>query len=76
MRPFVILGSYFGFDESLPTSRSGGKAKVLEEIKRKYQLGSIVMIGDGMNDFEAIEASAQSVSILRATHIHPRAKKK
>lgn len=48
---FSEQGKYIGFDEAEPTSRSGGKPRVLGQLKMKYN--KIVMIGDGMTDMEA-----------------------
>jgi phosphoserine phosphatase len=44
-------GEYGGFDESQPTSRTGGKPTVVAEIKKKHK--TVVMIGDGATDMEA-----------------------
>lgn len=46
-------GSYAGFDESEPTSRSGGKALAIEKLKRAHGYTTLVMIGDGATDLEA-----------------------
>eukprot|EP00795_Rhopilema_esculentum_P015492 gene15492-6745_t len=46
-------GDYIGFDKDEPTSASHGKAKVVEHLKFKYQYKQLVMIGDGLTDFEA-----------------------
>ena len=32
----VAIGVYKGFDEMEPTSRSGGKPRVLEKLKKKH----------------------------------------
>lgn len=50
---FFYDGSYAGFDESQPTSRSGGKAEVVRILKEKNGCSSVVMIGDGATDMEA-----------------------
>ncbi|KAB0799978.1 hypothetical protein PPYR_07858 [Photinus pyralis] len=50
---FSDSGEYAGFDINEPTSRSGGKGKVIEELKRLHGYKSVVMIGDGMTDLEA-----------------------
>ena len=52
-RFYFLLGDYAGFDKNEPTSQSGGKAKVIQELKSKYKYDKIVMIGDGMTDAEA-----------------------
>ncbi|KAL5477623.1 hypothetical protein EMCRGX_G024442 [Ephydatia muelleri] len=44
-------GTYLGFDESLPTSESGGKGKVISSLKNKHQ--TVVMVGDGITDLES-----------------------
>ena len=36
-KPDYPLGEYRGFDESQPTSRSGGKPTVVAEIKKKHK---------------------------------------
>eukprot|EP00850_Spirogloea_muscicola_P005067 SM000022S07281 [mRNA] locus=s22:901995:903395:- [translate_table: standard] len=46
-------GSCAGFDPSEPTSRSGGKAAVIERIKREHGHKLLVMMGDGATDLEA-----------------------
>lgn len=46
-------GTYKGFDEKEPTSRTGGKPRALEEIKTRINAQTIVMIGDGVTDMEA-----------------------
>eukprot|EP01098_Paradermamoeba_levis_P003917 TRINITY_DN1730_c0_g1_i1.p1 TRINITY_DN1730_c0_g1~~TRINITY_DN1730_c0_g1_i1.p1 ORF type:complete len:132 (+),score=32.38 TRINITY_DN1730_c0_g1_i1:72-467(+) len=45
-------GSYQGFDENEPTSRSGGKATVIQTIKEKWKVNDVVMVGDGSTDLE------------------------
>jgi phosphoserine phosphatase len=42
-----------GFDESQPTSRSGGKKNVIETLKKQFGYERLVMIGDGATDLEA-----------------------
>jgi phosphoserine phosphatase len=46
-------GDFMGFDESQPTSESGGKRKVVEILKANYGYKHILMIGDGVTDLEA-----------------------
>uniref|UniRef100_A0A915EF63 Phosphoserine phosphatase n=1 Tax=Ditylenchus dipsaci TaxID=166011 RepID=A0A915EF63_9BILA len=50
---YLVTGQYSGFDESEPTSCSGGKAKVCEQLRKKYDYKTIVMVGDGATDAEA-----------------------
>ena len=46
-------GSYVGFDEDEMTSDSGGKGRVIEYLKKKYNYQRLIMIGDGATDMEA-----------------------
>lgn len=50
---FYFDGTYAGFDENQPTSRSGGKARVIEILREKFDHSVIVMVGDGVTDLEA-----------------------
>ncbi|MEC9249950.1 MAG: HAD-IB family phosphatase [Pseudomonadota bacterium] len=45
-----------GLDEDIPLSRNGGKTEVLNLIAGQFD--QVVMIGDGMTDFEAYEGGA------------------
>jgi phosphoserine phosphatase len=49
---FDDKGNYAGFDENEPTSRAGGKAVVVGNLKAKGY-DPIVMVGDGATDMEA-----------------------
>lgn len=49
---FNTNGSYAGFDVNEPTSRAGGKAVVVEGLK-KSGLSPVIMVGDGATDMEA-----------------------
>eukprot|EP01134_Creolimax_fragrantissima_P008102 CFRG8102T1 len=49
---FNEVGEYAGFDSSEPTSRTGGKPKVIEMLIASG-LKRVVMIGDGATDMEA-----------------------
>jgi len=46
-------GEFTGFDATEPTSRSGGKALAIEQIKKERGYQTLVMIGDGATDLEA-----------------------
>lgn len=50
---FFFDGEYAGFDEHQMTSRSGGKGAAVRELKEKYGYETVVMIGDGITDWEA-----------------------
>jgi phosphoserine phosphatase len=50
---FNADGSYRGYDENYPTTRSGGKPEVVLKLKNELRPASTVMIGDGVSDLEA-----------------------
>lgn len=49
---FDADGSYAGFDETYPTTRSGGKPEIVERLKLELKPARIVMVGDGVSDLE------------------------
>ncbi|XP_071648696.1 phosphoserine phosphatase isoform X2 [Temnothorax longispinosus] len=50
---FFFTGEYAGFDESQPTSKSGGKGEVIRLIKKEKGFKIVVHVGDGSTDLEA-----------------------
>ncbi|KAF5289106.1 hypothetical protein FQA39_LY15208 [Lamprigera yunnana] len=50
---FYYTGKYAGYDEEQPTSKSGGKGVVIDSLKKKYGYQNLVMIGDGITDWES-----------------------
>ncbi|KAI3955137.1 hypothetical protein MKX01_034166 [Papaver californicum] len=50
---FGNSGEFVGFDKNEPTSRSGGKATAVENLRKSHQYKKMVMIGDGATDLEA-----------------------
>merc|ERR1719353_528855 len=46
-------GSFKSHLDSEPTSRAGGKAKVVADLKAKHGYKTVVMVGDGATDMEA-----------------------
>lgn len=50
---FFFKGEYQSFDENEYTSESGGKARVIDFIKKKHGYDKVVMIGDGWTDYES-----------------------
>ncbi|RZB66646.1 phosphoserine phosphatase [Asbolus verrucosus] len=50
---FYYTGEYAGFDENEPTSKSGGKAVVINLLKDRHNYENVVLIGDGATDLEA-----------------------
>jgi phosphoserine phosphatase len=49
-----VTGMYKGFDYTQPTSESGGKARACETILRTGAHRTLVMVGDGATDMEAV----------------------
>lgn len=49
---FDESGAYTGYDESYPTTRSGGKPEVIRQLKAELQPSCVVMVGDGVSDLE------------------------
>ncbi|MDQ8187919.1 HAD-IB family phosphatase [Pelagicoccus sp. SDUM812002] len=49
---FDLDGSYAGFDGNCPTSRMGGKMKVIDADKAALGAEKTVMVGDGSSDLE------------------------
>ncbi|KAF8005735.1 hypothetical protein BT93_K0118 [Corymbia citriodora subsp. variegata] len=50
---FGSSGEFVGFDTNEPTSRSGGKAAAVQQIRKAHGYKALVMIGDGATDLEA-----------------------
>ncbi|CAO2818492.1 unnamed protein product [Amaranthus hypochondriacus] len=50
---FGDSGEFQGFDENEPTSRSGGKAVAVQQIRKAHGYRILGMIGDGATDLEA-----------------------
>ncbi|XP_056000487.1 phosphoserine phosphatase-like isoform X2 [Ostrea edulis] len=51
---FYFNGDYAGFDETQPTSSSGGKSIVARIIKKEHGHKMLVVVGDGATDMEAV----------------------
>ncbi|XP_019710005.1 phosphoserine phosphatase, chloroplastic isoform X2 [Elaeis guineensis] len=49
---FGSSGEFLGFDTTEPTSRSGGKATAVQQIRKAHGYKKLVMIGDGATDLE------------------------
>ncbi|KAE8815307.1 Phosphoserine phosphatase, chloroplastic [Hordeum vulgare] len=54
---FGTSGEYAGFDTTEPTSRSGGKAVAVQQIRQDRGYKTLVMIGDGATDLEVTMTS-------------------
>jgi phosphoserine phosphatase len=50
---FAEDGSYVGFDETYPTTRSGGKPEIVQRLRAELRPAAVVMVGDGVSDLEA-----------------------
>ncbi|KAG1665202.1 hypothetical protein FOA52_002603 [Chlamydomonas sp. UWO 241] len=46
-----------GFDTSEPTSRNQGKPEAIMQIRDQFPYNSVVMIGDGVTDLEAVQVT-------------------
>ncbi|KAL8557187.1 hypothetical protein ACS0TY_004584 [Phlomoides rotata] len=63
---FGSSGEFTGFDPNEPTSRKGGKATAVQQIRKAQGYKSFVMIGDGATDLEARMPSGADLFICYA----------
>ncbi|XP_043718754.1 phosphoserine phosphatase, chloroplastic-like [Telopea speciosissima] len=63
---FGSSGEFLGFDRSEPTSRSGGKATAVQQIREAHGYKALVMLGDGATDLEARKPGAADLFICYA----------
>ncbi|KAI4374520.1 hypothetical protein MLD38_012504 [Melastoma candidum] len=63
---FQSSGEFSGFDVNEPTSRSGGKATAVQQIRKARGYKSLVMIGDGATDLEARQPGGADLFICYA----------
>lgn len=63
---FESSGAFRGFDTKEPTSRSGGKATAVQEIRKAQGYKELVMIGDGATDLEARKPGGADMFICYA----------
>ncbi|KAJ6749167.1 PHOSPHOSERINE PHOSPHATASE [Salix purpurea] len=63
---FGSSGEFVGFDVNEPTSRSGGKATAVQEIRKVHGYKALVMIGDGATDLEARKPGGADLFICYA----------
>lgn len=68
---FLSVGDYAGYDETQPTSSSGGKAVVARIIKKERGHRTLVVVGDGATDMEAVPPAVSPSSFT----FHPPPKK-
>lgn len=58
-------GSYAGFDEDYPTTRSGGKPEIISALKKTLSPEVIAMVGDGASDLETAPLVDHFIGFLR-----------
>ncbi|RVW85624.1 Phosphoserine phosphatase, chloroplastic [Vitis vinifera] len=63
---FGSSGEFLGFDANEPTSRSGGKATAVMQIRKVHGYKRLVMIGDGATDLEARKPGGADLFICYA----------
>ncbi|XP_059642200.1 phosphoserine phosphatase, chloroplastic [Cornus florida] len=63
---FENSGEFLGFDTNEPTSRSGGKATAVQQIRKARGYKALVMIGDGATDLEARKPGGADLFICYA----------
>ncbi|KAL8167665.1 hypothetical protein V2J09_009164 [Rumex salicifolius] len=63
---FDDSGRFLGFDKDEPTSRSGGKAIAVQQIRKAHGYKTMVMIGDGATDLEARQPEGADLFICYA----------
>ncbi|XP_027156042.1 phosphoserine phosphatase, chloroplastic-like isoform X2 [Coffea eugenioides] len=63
---FGSAGEFLGFDTDEPTSRSGGKAIAVQQIRKANGYKSLVMIGDGATDLVARKPGGADLFICYA----------
>ncbi|XP_065159877.1 phosphoserine phosphatase isoform X2 [Atheta coriaria] len=61
---FFYTGEYAGFDDTQPTSKSGGKGVVINLLKDKHRYQNLVLIGDGATDLEACPPADGFIAII------------
>ncbi|KAI5660007.1 hypothetical protein M9H77_28800 [Catharanthus roseus] len=63
---FGSSGEFLGFDTNEPTSRSGGKAVAVQQLRKANGYKSLVMVGDGATDLEARKPGGADLFICYA----------
>lgn len=63
---FGSAGEFLGFDKDEPTSRSGGKATAVQQLRKAHDYKALVMIGDGATDLEARQPGGADLYICYA----------
>lgn len=71
---FDAAGNYRDFDDASPLARSGGKTVICCRVRQEE--GPVVLVGDGMTDFEVTEAGVDFIGfggVVRRESVHSRA---
>lgn len=63
---FGSNGEFMGFDKNEPTSRSGGKAIAVQQLRKARGYKTLVMTGDGATDLEARKPGGADLFICYA----------
>uniref|UniRef100_A0A9I9DEG7 phosphoserine phosphatase n=1 Tax=Cucumis melo TaxID=3656 RepID=A0A9I9DEG7_CUCME len=63
---FGSNGEFMGFDKNEPTSRSGGKAVAVQQLRKARGYKTLVMTGDGATDLEARKPGGADLFICYA----------
>ncbi|XP_038878378.1 phosphoserine phosphatase, chloroplastic [Benincasa hispida] len=63
---FGSNGEFMGFDKNEPTSRSGGKAIAVQQLRKARGYKTLVMTGDGATDLEACKPGGADLFICYA----------
>jgi phosphoserine phosphatase len=69
-------GSYAGFDEDSPMTKSGGKLEVVRALAKADRKGGVALVGDGVTDLEAAPAARRFVAfggVVRRPEVFERA---
>ena len=53
---FDQQGVYVSFDLASPLVSNEGKATIIRKVRKEQNLSSVLLVGDGMNDYSAAEA--------------------
>lgn len=71
---FDTEGNYRDFDETSPLARGGGKTVICRRVQEEE--GPVVLVGDGMTDYEVTEAGVEFIGfggVARREHVRSRA---
>ncbi|XP_014672069.1 PREDICTED: phosphoserine phosphatase-like isoform X1 [Priapulus caudatus] len=72
---FDDQGNYTGFDVHEPTSESGGKSRVVDQLRSTHGYNTIVMVGDGATDLETFPNHADAFIGFGGNQVRDKVKK-